>query len=160
MIHIGSYVSASSVFIMAFSTSIWSSIVFVVVLSLGEALWSPRLNDYTMSIVKEGREGTFMAIANAPLFLVKLPTGIMSGYLLDLFCPEEGARRSKFMWAIIGVTTAVSPLLMTMFWPCISKTDEELCRLCSYSPDKPDKSETSDESEISKFEVHNEDKGF
>lgn len=42
MIHIGSYVSAASVFVLALSSSIPAAVFFVVILSLGEALWSPR----------------------------------------------------------------------------------------------------------------------
>jgi hypothetical protein len=43
--------------------------------------------DYTMDVAPEGREGLFGAIAAAPLFLAKLPTGVLSGYLLEEFCP-------------------------------------------------------------------------
>jgi MFS family permease len=58
MIHRGTYVSAMSVFFLAFSTSIPACVLFVVTLSIGEALWSPRLYDFTMSVAQEGREGT------------------------------------------------------------------------------------------------------
>lgn len=58
MIHYGTYVSAASVFFLAFSTSIWACVMFVITLSVGEALWSPRLYDFTMSVAQEGREGT------------------------------------------------------------------------------------------------------
>ena len=124
MIHIGSYISAASVFFLSISTSIPACILFVVVLSIGEATWSPRLYDYTMSVCQEGREGTYMALSSAPLFLAKLPVGFMSGYLLQEFCPSEGERRSKLMWLIIGVTTASSPIFMTVFWKYISHKDD------------------------------------
>lgn len=125
MIHHGSYISAASVFFLVLSTSVPACVLFVMVLSIGEAVWSPRLYDYTMSVVKEGREGTYMALSSAPLFLAKLPVGFMSGYLLQKYCPEEGERRSKIMWLIIGLTTAVSPLLLTIFWKYISQRDED-----------------------------------
>lgn len=123
MIHVGSYVSSISVFFLAISTSIPACVLFVITLSIGEAIWSPRLNDYTMSVSEEGREGTYMALSSAPLFLAKLPVGFLSGYLLQQYCPPEGQRRSKFMWLIIGVTTATSPILMTIFWRFISHKD-------------------------------------
>lgn len=124
MIHHGCYISAASVFFLAFWTSIPSCVLFVVVLSVGEAIWSPRLYDYTCKIAKEGREGTYMALASAPLFLAKLPVGLMSGYLLQKYCPEEGARNSQMMWLIIGLITASSPLLLTIFWGYISNNHE------------------------------------
>merc|ERR1740129_283223 len=73
MIHYGCYVSAFSVFFLAFSTSITACVLFVVTLSIGEAMWSPRFYDYCMSVVQEGREGTYIALSSAPIFLVKLP---------------------------------------------------------------------------------------
>ena len=124
MIHFGTYISAASVFFLVASTSVWATICFVTVLSIGEAIWSPRLYDYTMQMCKEGREGTYMALSSAPLFLAKLPVGFMSGYLLQKYCPEEGERQSKTMWLIIGVTTAVSPILLTLCWGYIAKKDD------------------------------------
>ncbi len=127
MIHYGSYISAASVFILAVSTSIWACIVFVTVLSVGEAIWSPRLYDYTVSVCPEGREGTFMALSSAPLFLAKLPVGFLSGVLLQRYCPasiEAGEERhSQTMWLIIGLLTASSPICMTCCWSYISKKD-------------------------------------
>jgi len=123
MLHHGSYITAASVFALVFSTSITSCVIFVVFLSIGEAIWSPRLYDYTMQVCKEGREGTYMALSSAPLFLAKLPVGYMSGYLLQKYCPEEGPRESKTMWLIIALTTAVSPILLTIFWSFLSNKD-------------------------------------
>mmetsp|Transcript_55698 Transcript_55698/g.166889 ORF Transcript_55698/g.166889 Transcript_55698/m.166889 type:complete len:341 (-) Transcript_55698:859-1881(-) len=128
MIHHGSYISAASVFFLVFSTSIWSCILFVTVLSIGEAVWSPRLYEYTMKISKEGREGTYMALSSAPLFLAKLPVGFLSGLLLEKYCPEEGPRESKTMWLIIGSLTASSPVIMTILWPYLSKDDSDTAK--------------------------------
>eukprot|EP00571_Detonula_confervacea_P000557 CAMPEP_0172319244 /NCGR_PEP_ID=MMETSP1058-20130122/37168_1 /TAXON_ID=83371 /ORGANISM="Detonula confervacea, Strain CCMP 353" /LENGTH=561 /DNA_ID=CAMNT_0013034245 /DNA_START=273 /DNA_END=1958 /DNA_ORIENTATION=- len=124
MIHRGTYVSALSVFFLAFSTSLPACVLFVSTLSIGEAIWSPRLYDYTMSVAQEGREGTYMALSSAPLFLAKLPVGFLSGVLLQRYCPEyleEGeVRHSKTMWLIIGLITIVSPIMITLLWGYIS----------------------------------------
>lgn len=126
MIHHGSYISAMSVFFLAFSTSVPACVLFVITLSIGEAIWSPRLYDYTMTVAPEGREGTYMALSSAPLFLAKLPAGFLSGFLLQRYCPEYleagEVRQSKTMWLIIGLTTAVSPLLMSLLWGYISSS--------------------------------------
>ncbi|RYH29953.1 MFS transporter [archaeon] len=53
MIKYGGYVSALSPFFVAASTSTWAVVMFMVVLSFGEAIWSPRLYDYTMAIAPE-----------------------------------------------------------------------------------------------------------
>jgi len=115
MIHIGSYVSGISALPLALNTSIPSAILFVVILSLGEAVWSPRFYDLTVSMAPEGREGTFVALGSAPLFMAKFPVGLLSGHLLQTYCPEEGPRDSRTMWTIICVMTMSSPILLTLF---------------------------------------------
>ena len=141
MIHIGSYVSAASVFALAVSTSIGACILFVTILSIGEAVWSPRLYDYTMSVCPEGREGTYMALSTAPLFLAKLPVGMLSGILLQTYCPAEGERHSQKMWLIIGLMTASSPVLLTVCWKYISyrESKDAIC----YTELPPPKSSNS-----------------
>jgi len=140
MIHIGSYVSAASVFALAVSTSIWACVLFVTILSIGEAIWSPRLYDYAMSVCPEGREGTYMALSTAPLFLAKLPVGMLSGILLQTYCPSEGERHSQKMWLIIGLMTASSPVLLTVCWKYIS--DREVKDPVCYTELPPPKSST------------------
>ena len=127
MIHYGTYVSAVSVFFLVLSTSLPACVLFVITLSIGEAIWSPRLYDYTTAVAPEGREGTYMALSSAPLFLAKLPVGVLSGILLQKYCPEnleEGEERhSKTMWLIIGLMSISSPLMITFFWSYISGGD-------------------------------------
>jgi dipeptide/tripeptide permease len=55
MIKYGSYLTALSPFFLAGSTSIWAACCMITVLTLGEAIWSPRTYDYTMSIAPEVR---------------------------------------------------------------------------------------------------------
>ena len=87
MIFAGAWVSAIAPFFLAFSQTYFGALAFVVVLSLGEMAWSPRWYDYTMACAPEGKEGVFGALALAPLFLAKLPTGVLGGVLLRDYCP-------------------------------------------------------------------------
>merc|ERR1719407_382749 len=79
-----------------------TAIGFVVSLSLGEAVWSPRLFEYTVMVAEHGREGTYMALASAPTFMATLISGAMSGWLLETFCPAHGPRHSELMWFLVG----------------------------------------------------------
>ena len=124
MITVGSLVSALSVFFLVANTSILASIMFVIVLSIGEAIWSPRLYDYTMSICHQGKEATFMAFAAMPMFLAKLPVGLVSGILLEQYCPAHGERDSQHMWLIIAGMTLSSPVLLVLLWKCHQDTHE------------------------------------
>lgn len=53
MIKYGSLLAALAPLCLVFFTSTWSVIVYNIVLSCGEAIWSPRTYDYTMSIAPE-----------------------------------------------------------------------------------------------------------
>lgn len=108
----GATLSALSVFFMAASTTVAASVLFIVTLSLGEAFWSPRLYEYTSTIAPPGREASYMGLSQVPLFFAKMIVGPLSGVLLANFCPPEGPRQSKLMWALIGASTLLGPLVL------------------------------------------------
>merc|ERR1719469_1026828 len=99
--------------------------MFVTALSVGEAFWSPRFYDLTVSMAPEGREGTFAAMGSAPIFLAKLPVGLLSGYLLQEYCPKEGPRDSEMMWWVIFLITIPAPFLLTFFKSCLGESGQE-----------------------------------
>lgn len=110
----GAFLSTFSVFFMVASTSVAASVAFIVTLSLGEVLWSPRLYEYTATIAPPGREASYMGLSQLPMFLAKPFVGYLSGYLLMGYCPESGPRDSSMMWAIIGGTTLVGPVMLVL----------------------------------------------
>lgn len=75
MIHFGSYLSALSPLWLVVWPRKAGAALFVLTLSLGEAVWSPRWYDYSMAVAPDGKEGVFTALASAPLFAAMLPTG-------------------------------------------------------------------------------------
>ena len=109
---VGSFISCLSVFAMAASTTVTASVVFIVLLSLGEALWSPRLYEYTARIAPPGREASYMGLSQIPMFVAKPIVGWLSGSMLATFSPESGPRNSQMMWAIIGAMTLAGPVLI------------------------------------------------
>lgn len=105
MIHHGSYISATSVFFLVVSTSIWSSIAFVIALSIGDAIWSPRLYDYTIGCLQGGSGRNIRSVG--------IGTSSILGQVTHRF--HERLPIKEIFWLIIGLTTAISPILMTMF---------------------------------------------
>lgn len=63
---IGSTISSLAVMPMAISSTLATSVAYVVLLSLGETLWSPRLYEYTTVIAPKGREGSYMGLSQIP----------------------------------------------------------------------------------------------
>ena len=143
MVIFGSFVAASSVFIMTVPphwfqpladgwlghciAHVWLGVsgtvnpyyvmifLFVLLLSLGEAFYSPRLYEYTAAIAPKGQEASYMAMSSLPFFLAKLAVGPLSGLLLAQFCPATGPRHSETLWLIIGVSTMVAPVGLFVF---------------------------------------------
>ncbi|MHC4064032.1 MAG: MFS transporter, partial [Planctomycetota bacterium] len=108
----GSFIAAGSVFFMGLGESIVYIVLFQVVLSIGEAIYSPRVYDYTASIAPPGREASYMAYSKAPMFFAKVAAGPASGFLLLHLCPVEGERNTELMWIIVGISTIISPITL------------------------------------------------
>jgi dipeptide/tripeptide permease len=121
VIVLGSFVTAASVFFLALSTTVFASICFIVTLSIGEALWSPRLYEFTTRVAPKGREGTYTGLAQIPMFVAKPVVGFVSGEMLRLWCPPTGPRASQTMWLVIGLSTLVGPVLIVLLRRIIEK---------------------------------------
>ena len=87
-----------------------STFIFIVFLSIGEALWSPRLYEYSAAIAPHGQEASYMALSMLPYFGGKLAAGALSGWLLKEFCPETGPRHAEIMWLVVGCMALITPV--------------------------------------------------
>ena len=126
---IGTTISAISPISMVLGTSIKTAIMFVIILSIGEAIWAPRLYDYALSFVKRGQEGMFMALSNAPLFFTTLLSGILSGFLLENFEPADGSvRKGNELWLIVLIMSLLTPICLIIFRKNIEISEEEILR--------------------------------
>jgi hypothetical protein len=138
MVILGSIFTAASVFIMALPT-VWFEplanglvgdwlghwylrltgpvhpyyvmiALFVVLFSVGEAFYSPRVYEYAAAIAPKGLEGSYSALSYVPFLLAKLLVGTFAGTLLATYCPEAGVKHSGTMWLIVALTATVAPV--------------------------------------------------
>ncbi len=109
---LGATISAVSPFLLCLGSSLEMQVAMIAVLTVGEALWSPRLYEYNVAIAPQGQEATYVGLAKLPFFLAKLVVTPMSGWLLASYCPADGPRDPAMLWAIVGVTTLAGPLGM------------------------------------------------
>jgi MFS family permease len=140
MVTLGSAISAASIFVMALPLSWFQSMadgtlghlighvylqlqgpvhpwyisifIFTVILSLGEAVYSPRVYEYAASIAPPGQEASYSALSYVPFFLAKLLVGTVSGVLLDRYCPAQGPRHSQTMWLVIAMIATIAPICL------------------------------------------------
>jgi MFS family permease len=138
MVTMGGIVCAASVFIMALPTAWFAPLanglpghwlghgylglkgsvhpyyvmiaLFVVLLSFGEAFYSPRVYEYAAAIAPKGQEASYAALSYVPFLLAKLLIGTFSGFLLARYCPEHGVRHSETMWLFVALTATVAPV--------------------------------------------------
>ena len=99
MLIYGAMVSAFSLFPMALpwqwvSTNIVTahylmSVLCMIILTVGEVLWSPKLYEYTAAIAPKGQEGTYLGLSLLPWFLAKTVTSALSGHMLEYWCPAK-----------------------------------------------------------------------
>jgi MFS family permease len=122
---LGATFTALSPLPMAFHEhSYMSAIAFVAILSIGEALWSPKLYEHTVAVSPVGREGTYGALAVAPVFASTFFAGGFSGHMLQEHCPHSGHCNGYAIWILVFATTVTSPLILLLCRPCLfHKTD-------------------------------------
>lgn len=123
VIMIGSFVTALSPFLFAIGPSTAVQVSAIVLLTIGEALWSPRSYEYNVSIAPKGREATYVSLAVLPYFLAKFFVAMISGRLLTAYCPPHGARNSSMLWIVIGVITLIGPVAILALRNVINPRD-------------------------------------
>jgi len=140
---LGGIISAASVFVMALPTKWFQGIadgffghwvahiylgvsgsvhpyyvmiaIFVVLLSVGEAFYSPRVYEYAAAIAPKGQEASYGALSYMPFLLAKILIGTFSGMLLQKFCPETGPRNSGMLWLAVAITASIAPIGILVF---------------------------------------------
>jgi len=93
----GAMVSSFSLFPLAlpwewYGTSIGQAhyemaILCMIIVTIGEVLWSPKLYEYTAAIAPIGQEGTYLGLSMIPWFLAKTLVSFFSGHMLARWSP-------------------------------------------------------------------------
>jgi len=65
------------------------AIFCMIIVTIGEVVWSPKLNEYTAAIAPKGQEGIYLGLSMLPWFLAKTLVSAFSGHLLEYWCPEK-----------------------------------------------------------------------
>jgi len=110
----GTAVMASPTFLLALAPSFWTLLGYLVLMTVGEAMWQPRFLQYAAEIAPEGRTGAYMGVAQFPWFLTKVITSLYSGWFLSRYCPSEGPTDTQMMWLIYGLIAICSTVLLVL----------------------------------------------
>jgi proton-dependent oligopeptide transporter, POT family len=112
MMVLGTFVMAAPAFLLGFSTTLPALLTFLVVMTIGEAMWQPRFLQYAAEIAPEGRTGAYMGVAQFPWFLTKVIVPIYTGPMIQKYCPAVGPRNPEHMWLIFACIAMLSSLIL------------------------------------------------
>ncbi len=96
-------------------------IAFIIVFTIGEAFWSPRLMQFTAQIAPPGKEASYLALAILPWFAARLFVGPLSGWLVSSYTPDglpsglENYPQHYMIWLIVGITAMLTPIGLLIF---------------------------------------------
>jgi MFS family permease len=121
MMIIGTAVMASAPFLLTFGPNEALLIAYIIVLTLGEAMWQPRFLQWVAEIAPKDMTGIYMGIGQFPWFMTKILTSLYSGYFLMKYCPENtpaSAMNTEYLWLIYSMIAIITPvsLLLARSW--------------------------------------------
>jgi MFS family permease len=144
MLVYGALISSLALFPMALPWTVYGmsigqahyvmALLCMVLVTIGEVVWSPKLYEYTAMIAPKGQEGTYLGLSLVPWFIAKTLVSALSGHLLDKWSPENVTiggvsktlqqamvahdlsywQRPEAMWLILG-TYALASCLVAVF---------------------------------------------
>jgi MFS family permease len=114
MLVAGTLVMAAPTFLLTLGPNFSTFLLYLVLMTVGEAMWQPRFLQFAAEIAPEGRTGAYMGVAQLPWFLTKVLTGLYAGWFLQEYCPDKGELNTEFMWFVYGCIAAQSTVLLLL----------------------------------------------
>ena len=115
----GTLIMGSSAFILALGPTPLTLIGYIILMTIGEAMWSARFLQYATEIAPPERAGQYQGVAQLPWFLTKFLVPLLySGQLMERYCPAAGTKDTGTMWLIFGCIAVITPvtLWLTRSW--------------------------------------------
>lgn len=111
----GTFVMAAPAFLLVLGPHWWALLGYILIMTIGEAMWQPRFLQYAAEIAPEGRTGEYMGVAQLPWFLTKVLVPLLySGRMMDRFCPAEGVKNTEIMWFIFACIAMTSTIFLIL----------------------------------------------
>ena len=122
MMILGTFIMAAPAFLLVIGPYWWTFFPYILIMTVGEAMWQPRFLQYAAEIAPEGRTGQYMGVAQLPWFLTKLLVPwLYSGWMMDNYCPKTGEQNTSMMWLIFSLIAMSSTVLLIIAKPWLSK---------------------------------------
>ncbi|MBU4445704.1 MAG: MFS transporter [Candidatus Marinimicrobia bacterium] len=117
MMILGTFIMAVPTFLLAIGPNMYLLLTYILLMTIGEAMWQPRFLQWIAEIAPKGRTGAYMGIGQLPWFLTKMITAAYSGYFIANYVPrpETGlAMRTGQMWLVYGLIAIITPISLIL----------------------------------------------
>lgn len=117
MVIYGTFVMALPTFLLATEPNVILFLTYVILMTIGEAMWQPRFLEWIAEIAPEGKTGAYMGIGQLPWFLTKVITGLYAGFFLAAYVPQPSpgvTLQPGKMWFFHGLIAMVSPIALVL----------------------------------------------
>ncbi len=115
MMILGTLVMAAPTFLLSFGPNTVLLLSYILLMTIGEAMWQPRFLQWIAEIAPEGKTGAYMGIGQLPWFLTKVITATYSGYFIANYVPQPGTgipMRTGEMWFIYALIAMITPVAL------------------------------------------------
>lgn len=115
MMIIGTFVMAAPTFILALGPNFYTLMGYLLVMTIGEAMWQPRFLQWVAEIAPKNMTGIYMGIGQFPWFLTKVLTSLYSGWFIMNYCPADTPKpelNTEFMWLVYGFIAISTPIAL------------------------------------------------
>jgi dipeptide/tripeptide permease len=110
MMILGTGLSALTTFLLVPEPHVGRLIAYLILFSIGEAMWASRFLEYVADLAPAGQVGAYMGLAGIPWFLAKATTGLYSGHMIARYLPEGGTGDPGTLWLIYALIALITPV--------------------------------------------------
>jgi proton-dependent oligopeptide transporter, POT family len=107
---LGTVISSAAWLILAFHPTVFSAVLSLFVLAVGEIIQAPRYYEYISELAPPGQQGTYMGFAFLPIGIGSLIGGWFGGRLLHHF-GEVTHQPARIWWSVTAVGMVTAALL-------------------------------------------------
>lgn len=101
----------------------WPVRLFVFIFTVGEAIYSPKVNQLAISLPPPGKKGFYSSLMTLPSIVGSVVSGYEAGYLLQTYCPNSvtvgyaywASNSCANLWFIIMAIAAITPVSLLIF---------------------------------------------
>ena len=111
----GTLIMAAPTFILSLGPSVFNVFAYLIIMTIGEAMWQPRFLQWIAEIAPKNMTGIYMGIGQFPWFMTKMITSLYSGWFLMQFCqagvpPDQ--LNTETMWFIYACIAMATPIAL------------------------------------------------